>query len=242
MSHTIIVSDLHVPYQDPRAWAVCLAAIRTIKPETIVVIGDFADFYSVSSFSKDPRRSLLLEEEAGQANKELKRVSRMADQLLYCCGNHEDRLNRYIVDHASALTGLISAQKILLDGIRGVEWVKYRDHRKIGKVLYTHDVGHSGVYAGRHTLSACGHNVVFGHTHRGGLVVEGDSLGDRRFSLNVGWLGDIKAVDYMHRIKTKDWALGFGHIYTNDRTGMIWPSFVPVLGSGCYVAGKWVQA
>lgn len=242
MSHTVIVSDLHAPYQDLKAWAVCLAAIKALKPETIVVIGDFADCYSVSSFDRNPTRRQDLKWEIDQVRAELKKLCRLADgRVAYCEGNHERRLERYLCSKAPELYGLISIRDLLLQGIRGVEWVPYREHVKIGKVLYTHDVGHAGVYAGRHTLSACGHNVVFGHTHRGGVVIDGDHTGDRRFSLNVGWLGDVEQVDYMHRIKTKDWTLGFGHIYTDSRTGLVWPSFVPVMGGGCYVAGKWVK-
>jgi predicted phosphodiesterase len=242
MPHTIVVPDCHVPYQDTKAWEVCLAAVKAVKPETIVIIGDFADCYSVSSFDKSPARGQDLRRELDQVRVQLKRLCRLAEgRVVYLEGNHEFRLERYLCQKAPELYGLISIRDLLLDGISGVAWVPYRQHITIGKVMYTHDVGHAGVYAGRHTLAACGHNVVFGHTHRGGLVVDGDHTGDRRFSLNVGWLGDVREANYMHRIKTKDWTLGFGYVYTDSRSGLVWPSFVPVLGGGCYVAGKWVR-
>jgi metallophosphoesterase superfamily enzyme len=242
LTHTVIVSDLHAPYHNAQSWAVCLKAIKVLKPERIVVIGDFADCYSVSSFDKDPSRSSDFEHEIDLAAKELRKLCELADgDVDYCEGNHEFRLVKYLQRKAKELHRSLNIRDRLLQGIRGVRWVPYRQHIRVGKVMYTHDVGHAGVYAGRHTLSACGHNVVFGHTHRGGIVVDGDHTGDRRFSLNVGWMGDSAQVDYMHQIKTKDWTQGFGYVYTDPRSGLVWPAFVPIMAGHCYVAGKWIS-
>lgn len=244
--HTIIVPDLHAPYHDRQAWDVCLAAIAEIKPHRVVTIGDTWDFYAVSSFDKDPSRAARLVDELGTVRPEMKRFRRtVADaELLVCQGNHEHRLDKYLAKRAGALHGLegLSAREIMLRDLKGAKWVRYRSHEKIGHVLYTHDIGFSGIYAGRHSLVAAGTNIVFGHTHRGGVVIDGDHLGDRRFSLNVGWLGDLTQIDYMYEVKTRDWATGFGYIYTDAETGMVWPSFVPILAGRCRVAGRTVRA
>lgn len=245
MSKTIIIPDLHAPFHDERVWSCILNAARGIKAENCVIIGDFGDCYSISFYSKPPDRKNLLHHEIGSIKHERDRLLRIGfDEVIYCEGNHEFRLERYLCDRAPALYGLVSSKDLLLDGVKGVKpkWVPYRSHIRRGKVLYAHDIGYAGVYAGRHTLAAAGTNIVFGHSHRAGLVFDGTHLNERRFSLNVGWAGDINQVDYMHRARTKDWQHGFGFIQTDDRTGLVWPQFIPIVRGMCIVNGKVYRA
>jgi hypothetical protein len=242
--HTIIVSDLHAPFHDVRGWAVCLAAIEALKPERVVVIGDAADCYAVSNFDKSPQRLTRLVDELegfGQEMRRLRKAAGEACSVVYCQGNHEHRIDKLLTKIA-ALHGITSAKDLVEKYLPSCEWVSYRSVKRVGKVVYTHDMDFAGVYAAQHTLVATGTNVVFGHTHRGGLAIDGDYLGDRRFSLNVGWLGDPKQADYMHDIKKmRLWTLGFGHVYECPDTGMLWPSFVPILRDRCFIAGQMVR-
>lgn len=243
MTTTIVVPDLHAPYHDHRVWSVILNSIKHAKPERVVIIGDFADCYAVSSFPKNPMRKQDLRYEIDLARKELHKLIRIADcEVVYCEGNHEFRMERYLCQRAPELYGLVSIKNLMLDGTRDVTWVPYRKHIKLGKVVYMHDCGHAGVYAGRHTLAAVGHNVVFGHTHRGGIVTDGTHDGDRHFSLNVGWAGNIKEADYMYQVKMKDWIHGFGLVQSDNATGLVWPSFVPVMRGKAVVLGKEITA
>lgn len=240
--HTIIIPDVHVPFHDNGAWEVCLAAIERLKPETVVFIGDFLDCYAITFFDKSPDRHLSLKDELDEANPEIRRVRDLAPgRLVFTQGNHEYRFDRYLRKHPE-LFGLVSLRESLFRGVNDIEWVPYQEDITIGKVLYTHEVGHCGVNAARATLLSCGHNVVFGHTHRGAVVTDGDLTGDRRFALNVGWLGDLKQIDYMHRAKTKDWTHGFGHIFTDHDTGLVWPSFVPIMNGRACVSGLKIAA
>ena len=239
MPTTIIVPDVHAPYHDKRVWNTILKTIETVKPERVVIIGDFADCYAVSNFPKNPMRKQDLRYEIDLARKELLRLVRAADcELIYCEGNHEFRMERYLCQRAPELYGLVSIKDLMLAGTRDVTWVPYRKEIKIGKVIYMHDCGHAGVYAGRHTLAAVGHNVVFGHTHRGGIVTDGNTDGEKHFCLNVGWAGDPKEADYMYRVKMKDWIHGFGIVEVDNYTGLVWPSFVPVMRGRAIVNGR----
>ena len=242
LTKTIIIPDVHAPFQDPAVWSCILAAIRGVKPSRVVIIGDFFDFYAVSKFAKSPlrRQDLKSEVDAGKALLQAL-VKAGHDELIYCEGNHEYRLERYLCERAPELYGLVAAKSLLLDGIQA-KWVPYRQHIRRGKVLYAHDIGYAGVYAGRHTLNAAGTNIVFGHSHRAGTVFEGTHLGERRFSMNVGWAGDLNEVDYIHKVRTKDWQHGFGIVTEDTRTGLAWPQFVPVIRGACVVDGRGYQA
>lgn len=186
--------------------------MRGWKPDLVVFIGDFGDMYSVSDHSKDPARKDLLADEVAAVNKELDRVQALVDgNAVFIEGNHEDRLRRYLWDRAPKLLGSCEVSSLYRVRERGWRHIKYRDLHRIHNVSYTHDLGRSGAYAARQSLIDLGGNLVFGHTHRGTVVYQGEVKGSAHFALNVGWLGDLTAIDYMHRARAlRDWQLGFG--------------------------------
>lgn len=238
VSTTLVIPDTHVPYEDPQAFEVLLKAIDDIKPQELVFIGDFADFYAVSFHSKDPRREKFLVGEVEKVNKRLDEIDSIgaaSRDVVFIEGNHEDRLRRYISDKAPELEGLVDVNDLFKFKERNYKHIKYRDHYKHGKVYYTHDSGRSGKYAVFHTLGDYGANVVFGHSHRGGVVYSGEMRGNSHASMNVGWLGSIASIDYKHKARAlRDWQQGFG-LVRYDKQGYGWMNFVPIIrGKACY--------
>lgn len=201
----LVLPDVHVPYHDQAAWNLAVRAVRVLQPDLLVVIGDFVDCYSVSQFSKDPRRKQNLQWELDAANEELDKLRDTAGSYLYTVGNHEHRIERYIHQRAPELDGMISLQEYLKAKERGFQWVPYKDFVKVGKVAFTHEIGHAGKMAATHSLAAFGGNLVIGHTHRAATIYSGTVDEERHFCLNVGWLGDPKQVDYVHRSQMRDW-------------------------------------
>ena len=81
---------------------------KTMDLAGIVILGDFCDFYSVSSHSKDPGRALKFEYELRQVDKKLRELNSLgAKHRVFVEGNHEDRLLRYLRDTAPALHSVI---------------------------------------------------------------------------------------------------------------------------------------
>lgn len=235
------IPDTHVPFHNKAAWNLTLKAIKTLKPTKTVIMGDFADFYAASHFPKSPTRQNLLKSEIKDVKAELRRLQELVGRsAIYLEGNHEWRLERYLTAKAPELFGLVEPADLLNVQQFGWDWVPYHRHAQIGRVLFTHDFGHSGKYAGFQTLDAAGSCVVFGHTHRGSVAYGGTVDGDHRFALNVGWLGDSNRVDYMHRAKTRDWQLGFGWI-NMDSKGRAWAQFCPIVGNKVCVDGEWIH-
>jgi len=161
----LVVSDCHVPYQDLAAWNTCLAAIKATSPTDVVVIGDFLDGYPISNFPKSPDRRADLKYEIDAANRELDKLQKIAGKaaIHYTCGNHENRLVRFIEKQAPEFHGLVTMPELLKIKQRGIHWVDYQKHFNIGKISYTHDVGYSGKNAVGQSLAAFGHSLVFGH-------------------------------------------------------------------------------
>lgn len=240
----LILSDPHRPYHDQRAWDLVIKVGESFKPDVLVVNGDLADFYSVSSHSKDPRRTQQLDVEVKDVNFALDELDALgATDKRFIAGNHEDRLTRYLQDKAPELFTLLDIPDLFKLRQRGWAYTPYKQDTKIGKLHATHDVGSAGRYSTYKALDMYQHSVITGHTHRLSYIVEGNVVGEHKLSASFGWLGDVEKIDYMHRAKAmKDWALGFGVGYINPATGIAYLTPVPIITAGgvysCVVNGK----
>jgi predicted phosphodiesterase len=240
----LIIPDTHAPFHSRKAWALMLKAARVLKPHYLVSIGDLADFYSVSSHSKDPARTEKLADELVAVNQCLDDLDALgAKDKRYVAGNHEDRLTRYLQDKAPELFGVVGIPELLRLRERGWHYTPYKHHTKIGKLHLTHDVGGAGRHAAAKALDTYQHSVITGHVHRLQYIVEGNAVGEYKVSAMFGWLGDAGAVDYMHKAAVnKNWALGFGVGYVHATTGVAYLTPVPIVKVGsaltCVVNGQ----
>jgi len=237
-----VVSDLHAPYHDALAWATCLHAIEALRPDVVVVIGDFPDCYSVSRHMKDPGRVQGFRDEIEAVRRELRRIETLrVPRRIYIEGNHEFRLARYIAAQAPEFYGLLDVRGLLGLDAHGWEWVPYRQHIVIGDAIFTHDVERAGIYAARHSLADAGGSIVFGHSHRLALHMGGTLAGAVHYALNVGHMADLASIDYRSQIRARrDWQTGFGWI-TQDSTGQSWPVAVPIVEGRCVVDGQLIS-
>lgn len=240
----IVCPDAHHPFVDQRAWECFLGATEAARPDTLVIIGDFADCYSVSSHTKDPARKVGFDAELKATEAALKQIYDLRiPRVVYCEGNHEFRLQRYLADRAPELYGLTSIRDLLqIDRMRGWEWVPYRSFIRIGKVAYAHDVGRAGVNATRSSLIDFGDNLVFGHTHRLAVGYQGTVDEGMHVCMNVGWLGDYKQIDYRAQFMARrDWQHGLGKV-DYDADGRGWCQAIPIINGTCMIDGRKVAA
>lgn len=234
----LIIPDTHRPFHDKRAWALMLKAARGFKPDIIVVQGDLADFYSVSSHNKSPDRVSKLKSEVADVNRALDELDGLgAYEKYFVAGNHENRLERYIEEKAPELFGMVDIPELFHLARRGWKYTPYKQDVQIGKLFITHDCGVSGANANAVALNAFQHSVSTAHTHRIGLLVQGNAAGEAHVSASFGWLGDATKTDYMHRIKAaRDWALGFGVGYLAEN-GFIYLQPAVIVAYTCVVEG-----
>jgi len=212
---------------------------RKFTPWYVVTIGDFADFYSVSDHSKDPRRTRHLDEELIIVKDGLDELEALnAEEYIYIEGNHEDRLRRYLQEKAPQVYGLINTDKVLDLRKRGWKFVPYKAHTKIGKLHITHDVGSATRYCTFKALDIYQHSIVTGHAHRMQYIVEGNAVGEFKLSAQFGWLGDSSKIDYTHQAHVnKNWALGFGFGYVDAQSGIAYLQPVPIIKYTAVVNG-----
>lgn len=169
----LVLSDQHIPFQDPDVEALSLDFIKFHKPDTIHLLGDIMDFYSLSRFDKDPSKILCLQDDIDATVEYFERLRSITNvPIIYSQGNHEARYQRFLWSRAAELSNLQNMRfesLVKLDQFK-IKWVTDRNPYKVGKLLFTHgDLVRkwSGATARGH-YEKYGCSVIHGHTHRMG--------------------------------------------------------------------------
>lgn len=203
-----VASDLHFPYQDNKAIECFLKEVESKKPDMVVLNGDLLDFYRLSRFTKDPSGKDPAEE-IEMCREFLHRLRSITDvPIYYTIGNHETRLEKYILDQAPMIA-------CLMDNVFQV--IKTEDIGVIGCSRFTINdnfVFEHGTRLGSKTglsaikeLEAHYLSGATGHTHR--LARYSTRKSGKRFIwLETGCLCDLSP-EYMI---DADWEQGFGII------------------------------
>lgn len=214
----VVLSDIHIPYHDRDALAIALEYTEDIQPDTIVLNGDIIDFYAVSKYMKDPLRIDTLQSEIDETRALLNRIreTHPSAAIHYLMGNHEERLEKFLIDKASALTSL---RCLSIDDLFGLSKnkIQFSDTSiMLGNLEVTH-----GKYA-RKTPggSVKGHfeksasSVLIGHVHR---------LNTNRYTNGWGVHTTIEngclclvSPEYS---RVNDWQQGFSVVRHSERTG-----------------------
>jgi predicted phosphodiesterase len=251
IERVFLIPDTHRPYHDKRAWKVALEAAATFfdpvppKRRRVVVLGDFADYFQVSFHGNDPRGRMPFVDEVADVNVGLDEIDALgAKHNDFVEGNHEYRINRYLVEKAPALLGLkgTTTRELFRLDERGWNYTPYRQYTRIGKVYVTHDHGAAGKTAAEKARQQFGHNVVIGHTHRMASAYQGNAAGEQHVGHMFGWLGDVDSINYEHRVKALEWTHGFGIGLHDLSTGDIHMHGCPIVNGVTFVLGQKVAA
>lgn len=233
----LFIPDCHIPFEDKKAWGVMLRAAKLFEPNHVVVMGDFADMYEVSFHDKDPERQLGLRKELEAVGSRLGELLALeADHYDYILGNHEARLDRYLLTKAPAIYGTCPTYEQMVLGTGDWRVTPYKKTLRLGKLHLTHDRKDCGATAHIKARAKYAGNAVIGHTHHLGVDYVGNARGEQHVGAVFGWLGDRKKIDYMHEEDAAAWTLGFGIGYgTPDGTIHLQP--VPIINYKCVIEG-----
>lgn len=186
----------HVPFHNVRQLDAELKMIAHIKPDFLVLGGDFIDAFSVSSHNKGEwaMPGLTLQDEYDQTNVVLDMLCRALPagcERVYIEGNHEERVRRFKkpVDSAKLGGAIVDYPQALKLTERGfVALAPYREARCfIGNLCVIHGL-YWGIHAAAKHLNEINQSVAFGHTHRWQNYSNGPAT-----AYNLGWGGDIDA-------------------------------------------------
>lgn len=188
ISRYLILSDIHVPHHCVAYIALSMKLVKMIRPDGIIQLGDALDFWQISRFDKDPQRKQAIVEDAKIYSAILQEWASLLkpDGIIHqLCGNHEDRLRRYIWQNARELDGLVKTVPEMI-GLKqlgiAAKWHELSNWQscRIGDCIL-----HHGHYYNQHVamgnLVRYPKSLITGHTHRFQFVTNGD-----RFSASLG--------------------------------------------------------
>lgn len=183
----IIANDVHGSMMDRDAVDAFLADLKKWNPDEVVLNGDiiecggFLAMHHTLGFVA--QTEYTLQDDIAAGNWFLDEIQKAAPKAVihYLAGNHEDRIERWIVDQtmrssrdSEFLRQMIGPEKLLRLAERGVNyytrgaihveglppgWIK------LGKIFFTHELG-GGKNAASAAVGRTAGNVVFAHTHQ----------------------------------------------------------------------------
>lgn len=220
VTRAIVLSDIHIPEHDQAALAIALAYTKDFKPHIIVLNGDIMDMVAPSRFAKDPDDLTTLADEFQETKDFLTglRKDHPDAEIIYTAGNHEYRINKYLLDQAPALASL---PELAIDRLLGLDEldIPFKDdtnHVVLGRIRTHHGSivkKHSGDSARGHMLKE-GVSTLIGHIHKLGVVYRTDANGVHVAIEN----GHLSRPDPDYAGRCPDWQCGFTEVQF-DKTG-----------------------
>lgn len=215
----MIISDLHIPFEDPKAINIALKIHQHCRPETVVINGDMLDFIELSTFTRDKLDDRPINQSIRDATDIIKKLQRYST-VIYHIGNHELRLKKYLLNNAPEIADLVNFNDLINNNLKTkIEFVEMVGRDSMAK--YFKDlllIGHfnkalkNSAYTGKALLDQYKMNVIQGHTHRLGtyyvtgaketfIAVEGGCLCSIKpsYTNNPNWMnGFLMARDHQN--------------------------------------------
>lgn len=241
----VVAGDFHVPYHDPASVGCLLGYLKDAKPDGFTINGDFLDMYACSSFSKDPKRELQLQDELDEANELLDRIDAVLPKTCtkrFVIGNHEIRLERYLREHARSFHGL---RALTIDAFLRLSERGYDVIPMVGRDASTHigkvEVGHFNVArkdsgaSARTLLIDRGCSVIQSHTHKlAAIYKRSRGSGEQHAAWEIGCMCDLSP-EY---VGNPDWMNGFATITKCEGSPRYHVALHEILGGELLAGGK----
>lgn len=168
------------------AKAVRLHAVKVsaAKSERVLVLnGDILDAHQISAHPKNASNVITFQDEVNEVRQFLRaiKLDHSKARIVYTMGTHEDRLERYLVNHSPELSSVqrMSLCELLDLSEIGIEFCDRRSKLRVGPVEIFHGTAvraHAGNSVRAHMLRRGG-GVVMGHTHRMATIARSDRHG-----------------------------------------------------------------
>ncbi len=173
---SVVVNDLHIPYQDKRCLKLVNGFIGDLKPHNIIINGDLIDFAPVGPFIKRPMMPKDIDQDIKTARNlwdHWKEISPDSN-IVWIGGNHEDWVRKFIWKNSLDLAPLGKRLGLALDYLSipelfgladfDIEWIPYAKGISLGKLYVTHGQ-YTGIYACKKHLDVYKRSNLHGHTH-----------------------------------------------------------------------------
>lgn len=191
-----VMSDIHVPYHDEVAVRAAVGHFLEAGIDGLVINGDLCDFYAISKFTKDPRRRDF----SGELDACRQFIGWIRElfpkiPIALAAGNHEERWQSYIFQHAPELSKekFMCLQQWLHLDKHDITLVEEQRPIMCGKLPLMH--GHqlargfaAPVNPARGAFLKSGTTVLIGHHHQTSVHASSDMFHKEITAWSVGCL------------------------------------------------------
>lgn len=191
----LLLPDVHVPFHDRAAIECAVREGKAAGCNVVIFTGDTFDCHSVSKYPHDGTAITYQQEVAyGQQFMRYVRGQFPKARLIFKEGNHEERLEKYVLGKAPALFGIEECTLSSLFGLGmvGAEVVKDQRVIRLGKlrVIHGHELGSvsAPVNAARWLVLKAKRNAIMGHLHHTSEQPSRDIDGDEQGAWSMGCL------------------------------------------------------
>jgi len=191
-----VLGDLHGPWIDERAVNLALDIFEDVGVTHLILNGDVLDFYNINAHGpKDPGVQTNLEDEIHWGyeflNDLVKRFKNT--EIVFIFGNHEYRLDRFIMANCPAFMNFLKLEKMLRLDELGIKWLPYNERYQVGKTnLY---IQHSPPSYSANSMATTSlmkkmdTDHIWNCAHRTDMSVKTGSSGRVYTSYVNGWFG-----------------------------------------------------
>lgn len=194
---TGVINDLHLPFGDDRAIQLVLDAFQDIGIDRLVLNGDILDFYNLNQHGAlHPQVQSILETEIQSGQDFLSKCRKMFPdcEIIFNAGNHEFRLDRFIIDKCPAFWNFFQLESMLNMKELGIIYYPYNSRIQLEKTnLYFQHSPPSyssakAAYSHKHDQSS-----MYACTHRVESYARTGASGQVYQTFFNGWLGSTTA-------------------------------------------------
>lgn len=214
--------DAHVPYHDQDILEMFIEQAVEIGAKTVLLMGDWWDCFYLSKFLTDPRKRHT-EGEIEIVKKVLKTIRDALPnaRIIYKLGNHEERLEHYLMRLAPEVFGLKSMTFENILGLKelNIELVKDQRLIKYNKLFFLHGHEYRGgisnpVNPARTLFLKAKRSAIEWHFHQA-QSHSGRAIND---DVTTCWSGGCMCELHPEYARLNEWSHGFVEVYV-DETG-----------------------
>lgn len=184
----VIASDIHIPFQDDGAVRSFIKYCKEKQPEVVVLNGDVLDMFMLSRFTKGEGRNPLEEMTMCQGFLDSLRKAVPNADIYYVIGNHENRLEKYVLTKAPELASLIEDVFTIIKTsdyrVRGCASVTFNDNFVCKHGTY---IGNKSGLSAIKEMENSYMSGATGHVHRG-IVYRARKAGRKFVWIETGCL------------------------------------------------------
>ena len=201
-----VCGDLHLPFGDPVAVELTMRLFKDYGVDEIVLNGDLLDMYGVNMHGpKHPDIIHTLEDELVQGRLFLETLRKEFPKakIHYIFGNHEDRLERFILKNTKVFHNILRIEKQLMLENLDISFQYYNSYYELvpSKLRVQHSPPSYAANAASVSLKRkidC--TYIYGCTHRPDYACHTTSTGEVIEAYMLGWLGNTQLTKESKRV------------------------------------------